>query len=706
MWRAPTPVGSAKPTDSRQLGPDEACSTDTCDAGHDRHTVTIPGVYGSHVAYFLPDLPLSGVERVTLRLADAVAQAGAVVDLVVASNRGDLATRIPASVARVDLGCQRVATSIPRLIRYLREARPHVLVAAKDHAIGAALIATAFSGRRIPVVAMFHGLPECTSTKGASWVGRHILPRVLRHLLPRAAEVVAVSEGVRGSVADAFRLPLEKIIVAPMPALSDDNLSEKETSAAVDVDPRSRGLLPPVVLTVARLAPEENLDVLLEAFGLVRSRRNAQLVIVGDGPLRKHLTAKAEILAIANDVSFVGSVDDVRPYLDAATLFVLTSGHEGLPLALLEALDAGLPVIATDTTGPREILSADLGTLVAVDDVTGLVDAIVAGIDQPVSPPPESAAKVLAPYRHQNASSRHIELVSRYTCQQAHRTPPTVTLAVVCHQRPDELEVALASAAEDGWDEIAVLDMASAPPLARRPAVRWSRFDTNVGCAAGRNHLVSRTSSDVVFFLDDDAVLPQPVAARIRAQFALRPRLGALAVRIVRTDGTTASHEYPFRGRARGGDHQRACAYFVGCAAALRREAFEEVGGFDERYFYSTEELDLSLALSRRGWELWYDPGVVVEHRPSARGRATDADVVGWRIRNRVLLVRRHMPLPFAAVHLVAWTLRTGLEAIRAGDLRPWVRGIRDGVRLPVRREPLPLLAAWRVHRLGGRTIW
>lgn len=288
--------------------------------------------------------------------------------------------------------------------------------------------------------------------------------------------------------------------------------------------------------------------------------------------------------------------------------------------------------------------------------------------------------------------------------------PPTISLCILCHDRPAELASALGSAAAEPWAEVVVLDMASDPPVAPVPGARWLRSDDNVGVTKGRNRLAEGVSGDVLVFLDDDAVFVTSVVARLQQAFAGDPNLGAVAFRVRRPTGDGPSLEHPFRGRAgQVGEREsgRDCAYFVGCGYAIRRSAHLQVGGYDDRFFYSTEEVDLSFRLLRDGWRLRYDPGIEVEHRPSTKGRGrTGSAVPGWRLRNRLLLVRAHLPVAVAVPHAAFWAFRTGAEAARARALKPWWKLARQGLSLPVERRPLGWRLLLRVHRLGGRVLY
>ncbi len=282
---------------------------------------------------------------------------------------------------------------------------------------------------------------------------------------------------------------------------------------------------------------------------------------------------------------------------------------------------------------------------------------------------------------------------------------PTLALCVICHERPDELRDALESA--PGFDEVVVLDMASTPPLTPVPGSTWMRSDENRGVTSGRNQLAAAATADVLVFLDDDAVftVPDPAGA-IRSAFRRTPGAGAIAFRITRADGAIVKAEFPFRGPVRNVDRARPCAYFLGGAVAIDRAAYLDSGGFDERYLYSTEEIDLGFALARLGRSCEYDPSISVEHRPSKRGRALDPQVPALRLRNRILLARRNLPAPVGAVHVAAWAGRTFVEAARAGRVSPWLRAWREGFALPVRREPLPYGTLVRLNGVGGRVLW
>jgi len=134
----------------------------------------------------------------------------------------------------------------------------------------------------------------------------------------------------------------------------------------------------PVVGTVARLAPEKDQHRLLEAFALLRREHpGARLVLAGDGPLRAELEARARELSIDPAVTFLGFRERVADVLSGLDIFALSSRTEGVPLALLEAMAAGLPVVATAVGGvPEVVVDGESGLLVPPADAEALAGAL------------------------------------------------------------------------------------------------------------------------------------------------------------------------------------------------------------------------------------------------------------------------------------------------------------------------------------------
>lgn len=126
------------------------------------------------------------------------------------------------------------------------------------------------------------------------------------------------------------------------------------------------------LLSIGRLTPVKNHILLIRALALLPVE--VTLTIIGEGPERSALNAMVAELGLEERVALVGEVTETAPYLAAATVFVLGSDFEGLPLSILEAMSAGLPVVATDVGGVSEaVIDHETGYLVPRRDVRALV---------------------------------------------------------------------------------------------------------------------------------------------------------------------------------------------------------------------------------------------------------------------------------------------------------------------------------------------
>jgi glycosyltransferase involved in cell wall biosynthesis len=141
-----------------------------------------------------------------------------------------------------------------------------------------------------------------------------------------------------------------------------------------------------VIISVGRLAPEKNWETLLRAFAKVHAqRRSLRLVLIGDGPARESLELLASELGIAERVTFVGAVpfEEIPSYLKAADVFCFASITETQGVVTIEAMAAGLPTVAVDGSGTRDIVEhGKQGFLVENDS-----DALAKGISKLLSDP-------------------------------------------------------------------------------------------------------------------------------------------------------------------------------------------------------------------------------------------------------------------------------------------------------------------------------
>lgn len=203
------------------------------------------------------------------------------------------------------------------------------------------------------------------------------LLRIMRILYRRADLVLANAERLARDLEGNFAVPGYKIGVVHNP-INVDRVRELSQDGGLRV-PDMDGEIP-FVVSVGRLVPQKNHQLLLESFALARRSVVCHLVLLGEGPLRPELELLAERLGIREDVFLLGWEDNPYKYMLRARLFVLASDYEGFPNVLLEAMTCGCAVIATNSPGgSAEILGhGAFGVVVPPRDAAALSQAMIA----------------------------------------------------------------------------------------------------------------------------------------------------------------------------------------------------------------------------------------------------------------------------------------------------------------------------------------
>jgi GT2 family glycosyltransferase len=235
--------------------------------------------------------------------------------------------------------------------------------------------------------------------------------------------------------------------------------------------------------------------------------------------------------------------------------------------------------------------------------------------------------------------------------------------------------------------------------------VRALALPENLGIPEGRNVGAAAVKGDLICFIDDDAWIDDPhLLARMANAFALRPEVGSVQPHVCDEHGTTMRRWVP---RWRTSDPSRPGPGFTiaECIFAVRREAFDGVGGWPGHFFYGHEGIDLSWRLWDAGWEVFY-AGNLTAHHP-ATSPARHAVFYRHNARNRVWVARRNLPGALVPVYLTAWILITLCRLVREPRaFVTWSRGFVEGWRTyPGQRRPMSWATVRHLARLGHPPI-
>jgi len=359
------------------------------------------------IAVFVSFSGHGGVERMVVSLIRGFVDLGRRVDLLLVRSEGPHFERLPGQVNPVRLGTHHTFVAVPALARYLRRHRPLALLAAKDRAGRAAVLARGLAGTETRIV-MRLGTHVSTAMAEKSALARRLRFGAIRRAYPRVDRIVAVSAGVADDTAHIAGIARARIRVIRNPVITP----ELSASAAVPCDhPWLQPDQPPVIVGAGRLERQKDFPTLIRAFAQVRKKRPCRLVILGAGSGLERLKVLSAELGIAADVDLPGFQTNPYPFLAHAELFVLSSRWEGSPNVLTEAMALGTPVVATDCpSGPRELLDGGrYGPLVPVGDVSALGQAMAKTLDQPL--PPRVLKAAVADYTQAASAARYLEVL-------------------------------------------------------------------------------------------------------------------------------------------------------------------------------------------------------------------------------------------------------------------------------------------------------
>lgn len=260
---------------------------------------------------------------------------------------------MPARIATL----ARTAWSLRRQIK----ARGIELIHA--HETAPALVAyLATRGMNVPIVMTFHGsAPQREASVAKTAIrcadltispSKTSLDHLIAHgLAPEDTKVIGLG-------------------IKPMPDVPPHEVQAKRAELL-------KGKSGPLIFSLSRLDPQKGIDVMIDVAKRVTAQHpEAVFVVAGGGPLDGEVQEWAAKAGMSEAFRFIGPIDTVALHLNAADIFLLTSRWENLPISIVEAFRAGLPVVATDCGGVKELVDDAVGSLCQVEDAKGIATAL------------------------------------------------------------------------------------------------------------------------------------------------------------------------------------------------------------------------------------------------------------------------------------------------------------------------------------------
>ena len=320
------------------------------------------------IAQLLENLNLGGMERLAIDLAVAHGRAGHTASIYTLFTSGTLATEAEAAGVPVIPFYKPPGFSVRTIARLARRLRADGIDVVHTHnSVVHHYGVLAGQLARVPVVNTRHGVSLIHT--------RPIQETYFKTMIPLTSHFAFVSKDTQRFF-ESRGVPRRKssVVLNGIPL-------DKWSHWRAEPGSRRPSLR---CITVGRLVPVKAYDVLIDALALTANRISGlSLQIVGDGPLLNELRAKVRGAGLDDRVSFAGAVPEPERLLAGADLFIMSSMSEGLPIAVLEAMAAGLPVIATRVGGVPELLSSQAGWLCEAGSADSLAEMMVQAANAP-----------------------------------------------------------------------------------------------------------------------------------------------------------------------------------------------------------------------------------------------------------------------------------------------------------------------------------
>lgn len=374
----------------------------------------------SKVIIFIPAIEKGGVERNALWTANELAKRGYEVDIVFTRSADGQLEKLNSSVHLIKLQRREIPFLNQRLVDALAVRKEFAAYLArqdkKDTVVlvfqSASIAINICKKYQIKVICRLSNHPS--AVKYEKSILRKISELIKPYTYSNADQVIANSEKLSQ---DFGKIIHKKVVTIYNPIDFDQIKKAMEEEVPENLKAEAAEFKGRLLITVGRLTRQKDLQTLIRGYGKSKAKNYTMLWIVGDGDERKSIEALIKQLGLENHVHLLGYQSNVYKFLRYGDLFLQTSLYEGCPNALIEAVAAGLPSIATNClSGPSEVLvNGRGGDLISIGNVDELALCIDKYFESPdiLKKKEKYAQKHLERFENERVMEQYINLLNQ-----------------------------------------------------------------------------------------------------------------------------------------------------------------------------------------------------------------------------------------------------------------------------------------------------
>mgnify|MGYP001161156190 FL=1 len=333
------------------------------------------------ITVIIPTLNIGGAEKLTVNLINDWINKGHQIELLLLRKEGPLLEELNNNNLKIhNLNSKKLLFSFFPLYKFFKRNKIDIIWANIYILNFIVIFAWMLSGKKGKLFVTEHN-PLSFQINELSKLKEFFLRFIFSLSYRFATGITTVSKGIKNDLLQLAHINNDKIDVIYNPVAIGKNKISKLFNLEKKIWDSSYNVK---LLSVGNLKVQKNHKLLINTFAKLPKNLNAQLIIIGEGPLRKELEELINNLKLSKRISLIGHQKNPYPWYHSADLFILSSDYEGFGNVLIEALECGLPIVSTNcVSGPKEILeNGKYGKLVEVNNVDDLKNGIIEQINK------------------------------------------------------------------------------------------------------------------------------------------------------------------------------------------------------------------------------------------------------------------------------------------------------------------------------------